>query len=140
LPVWRLLPSVVERITDLLSAWAATITAFAGRARQALLAAGVLKFAVYAVWIANHDAFLYAILDYAPAMLYVLALQARAWFHREESGRWIVAGILVSFAGAGVQQSGFTIHQHFNHNDLYHVIQMVGIYLLYRGGRLLTAP
>jgi hypothetical protein len=117
---------------------AATIAAFEGRTRQVLLAAGVLKFGVYAIWIINHDDFLYAILDYAPAMLYVLALQARAWLRREKSGRWAVAGVLVSFAAAGVQQSGFTLHRHFNHNDLYHVIQMLGIYLLYRGGSLLA--
>jgi hypothetical protein len=50
-----------------------------------------------------------------------------------------VAGVMVSFAAAGVQQSGFALHQHFNHNDLYHVIQMAGVYLLYRGGRLLRS-
>ncbi len=116
---------------------AATIAAFEGPLRKALLVAGFLKFVVYVIWIANHDDFVYAILDYAPAMLYVLVLQALGWRRREESGHWIVAGVLVSFAGAAVQQSGFTLHRHFNHNDLYHVIQMAGVYLLYRGGSLL---
>ena len=117
---------------------AATTAAFEGSTRKVLLAAGVFKFAVYAIWIANHNDFLYAIADYTPAMLYVLLLQARAWLRREASGPWIVTGVLVSFAAAGVQQIGFAPHRHFNHNDLYHVIQMLGVYLLYRGGRLLT--
>ncbi len=52
-------------------------------------------------------------------------------------GRWTAAGVAVSFAAAAVQQSGLALHRHFNHNDLYHVIQMGGLYLLYRGGLLL---
>ena len=30
------------------------------------------------------------------------------------------------------------LHRHFNHNDLYHVIQIVALYLFYRGGALLV--
>jgi hypothetical protein len=37
-------------------------------------------------------------------------------------------------AAALVQRSGFALHRHFNHNDLYHVVQMLGTWLLYRGG------
>ena len=50
---------------------------------------------------------------------------------------WVAAGVAVSFAGAVVQQSGFSLHRHFNHNDIFHLIQMAGLYLLYRGGVLL---
>jgi hypothetical protein len=50
-----------------------------------------------------------------------------------------MGGMVVSFLAAGVQMSGMTLHRHFNHNDLYHVIQMAGFYLLYRGGGMLTA-
>ena len=52
---------------------------------------------------------------------------------------WIVGGILLSFVGAAIQQSGVSLHQHFNHNDLFHVVQMVAFYLLYRGGKALGA-
>ena len=44
-------------------------------------------------------------------------------------------GVAVSFAGAAAQMSGFALHRHFNHNDLYHVIQMLGLWLLFRGAR-----
>jgi hypothetical protein len=45
----------------------------------------------------------------------------------------------VSVLAALVQQSGLTLHRNFNHNDLYHVIQLVALWLLYRGGKL-TSP
>ena len=49
---------------------------------------------------------------------------------------WILSGSLIVLFGAWVQQSGFTLHKHFNHNDLCHVIFMIGMYFLYRGGLL----
>jgi hypothetical protein len=126
-------------VVSLALSCAATMAEFRGRLRRVLIGLAVTKFVAYAVWMSQHDAFVYAILDYAPALLYVLVLQAWAWSRNEESGPWIVAGVLVSFAAAAVQQSGFALHQHFNHNDLYHVIQIAGVYLLYRGGRLLRS-
>jgi hypothetical protein len=45
--------------------------------------------------------------------------------------------VLVSFLAAGVQFNEIALHQHFNHNDLYHVIQMGGMYLFYRGALVL---
>lgn len=104
-----------------------------------LVAASALKFLIYAIWMINHNDFKYVIYDYVPAMLAVLALQIYSHLKPgEPAARWIVAGVLLSFFAAGVQQSGFMIHLHFNHNDLYHVIQMGAIYLLFRGARLLT--
>lgn len=102
------------------------------------LGAAVLQLAAYAVWMRTHDDFLYVIYDYAPAMVAVLVLQGfAAHTRRDPSARWIIAGVLVSFGAAGIQQSGFDIHQHFNHNDLYHIVQMGAVYLLYRGACLL---
>jgi hypothetical protein len=135
---WKITLYAIGTVSLALSC-AATMAAFRGRLRGVLVALAVAKFVIYIAWVVQHDAFIYAILDYAPALLYVLMLQAWAWSRHEESGPWIVAGVLVSFAAAGVQQSGFALHRHFNHNDVYHVIQMAGVYLLYRGGRLLRS-
>ena len=30
------------------------------------------------------------------------------------------------------------MHRHFNHNDLFHVIQMLGLYLFFEAGRCLS--
>ncbi len=102
------------------------------------LAAALIKFLIYAVWMVFHDEFRFVIYDYAPAMFGVIFLQLYVFVKGQgKSAGWIIAGIFVSFAAAGIQLSGFTIHQHFNHNDLYHVIQIGAIYLLYKGACLL---
>ena len=109
-----------------------------GAPRRILLVFAGLKFLLYAAWMAVHNDFRYVIYDYAPTLLFVLLLQTAAWWRRrEESAPWIISGVVVSFAGAGVQASGFALHAHFNHNDLYHVIQMGAFWMLYRGGLLL---
>jgi hypothetical protein len=71
-------------------------------------------------------------------MTLVLLMMLYSWlrFHGVGTG-WIIASILVAFGGAIVQQSGFALHKHFNHNDIFHVIQMGGMYLLYRGALVL---
>lgn len=109
--------------------------ALAGTPRRALFALAGLKFLLYAGWMAVHNDFRYVIYDYVPTLIFVLLLQGTAlWKRREESAPWIIGGIVLSFAGAGVQAAGFTLHEHFNHNDLYHVIQMGAFWMLYRGG------
>jgi hypothetical protein len=45
--------------------------------------------------------------------------------------------VLVSLVAAIVQARRLAPHRQFNHNDLYHVIQMVALYAFYRGGTLL---
>jgi hypothetical protein len=52
--------------------------------------------------------------------------------HRDSARRLWQAGVFVSMAGVAVQQSGWGLHQHFNHNDIYHLIQIVGLYYFYR--------
>ena len=53
---------------------------------------------------------------------------------RRRAPRVYRAGIAVSIAAAVLQQSGIRLHEHFNHNDLMHVVQMAGVWLLYQGG------
>ena len=106
-------------------------------ARTMLHALNVAAFAVYAVWMIGHDDFLYVICHYVPAMLGIALIQVFTWRSSADSARWLVSGVAVTLAGAVVQQSGFTIHRHFNHNDLYHVIQLIGLWLLYRGAHRL---
>src|SRR5262245_30895918 len=108
---------------------------FCGRLRAWLLAGAAIKLLIYLLWMMSHDGFVWVILDYGSALLIVLAL-AVSGRTRGTGGhhRYVAAGILVSIAAAAVQQSGFRVHQHFNHNDLMHVIQMGGMWLLFMGG------
>lgn len=104
--------------------------------RKVLLLAAGAQFLVYAVWMAAHNDFLYVIFDYAPALVAVLILALLSLQgSNQKAAQWLIGGIAGSFAAAGAQQSGFALHQHFNHNDLYHILQMGAVYLLYRGAR-----
>jgi hypothetical protein len=59
----------------------------------------------------------------------------------KENGNWIVAAIALGAAGMGIQLTGFRAHQDFNHNDVFHVIQIVAMFLFFRGAsRLQDRP
>jgi hypothetical protein len=53
---------------------------------------------------------------------------------RREDGtvKWLIIGLSITGAGALVQQTGFRRGLDFNHNDVYHVIQIGGLYFLHR--------
>jgi hypothetical protein len=110
--------------------------ALIGRARQALIVAAGLQLVVYFVWMISHDEFTWVIAGYLPAVVVVLVLQSRELRRGTAGAGWLVLGIATTLVGAGVQASGFALHQHFNHNDLYHVIQMGATVMLYRGAAL----
>jgi trimethylamine:corrinoid methyltransferase-like protein len=97
------------------------------------LTAALAKLVVYSAWMLSHDAFLYVVIDTGIAFLVVAALHLWKW-----NGA-MLAGVAVSIVGALVQASGFTLHEHFNHNDLYHVIQIAALVLLYRGAKRLQS-
>jgi hypothetical protein len=54
---------------------------------------------------------------------------------RRQNGNWIVAAVALTVIGLGVQISGFRSHQHFNHNDIFHIIQIGAMYLFFRATR-----
>jgi hypothetical protein len=114
---------------------AAFTGAFSGHDRRWLIGAAALKFTVYAVWMLGHDQFRFVIYDYGSTLaILLLLLIAERTTGLSGHRAYIASGILISIAAAAVQQSGFRLHQHFNHNDLMHVIQMAGVWLLYQGG------
>ena len=105
------------------------------RPRRWLLVAVWAQFAGYALWMFRHDAFVNVIVEYGAAMLIIgLLYVGLPALRHHRSARWIIAGIAVTIAAAAVQQSGFDVHTHLNHNDLQHLIQMVAVFLLYKGG------
>ncbi len=56
---------------------------------------------------------------------------------RDESARWLVAGLALSLVGLAIQQSSLGFGPQFNHNDIFHTIQIAALWLFYRGARLL---
>jgi hypothetical protein len=86
----------------------------------------------------THDEYAYVVLDTAVAMGLLVVLHGWAAVSRgDTASRWILAGVAVSVIAAVAQFSRIAPHQHFNHNDLYHVVQIVAMALFYRGGKLL---
>ena len=114
---------------------AAFTSAVSPENRRWLIGAAALKLVIYVLWMLEHDEFRFVIYDYGSTLVILLLLVTAGKTHGVSGHRaYIAAGILVSIAAAAVQQSGFRLHQHFNHNDLMHVVQMGGVWLLYKGG------
>lgn len=106
------------------------------------LAAAV--FALYAAFVLFiNQSFLVAIAHYLPAAAFLLLAFVLA--HRRKPSAFLLAGIAgvwLTFVAAGVQQGGIGLHpSYFNHNALYHLIQAVGLFLIFLAARgLIRTP
>ena len=102
--------------------------------RLTILILGILQFCIYTFLVSRNNDFKFVIYDYVPAMILIVAL---SWIAKSPSALWLFAAVALSFIGALIQRLEFQLHKHFNYNDIYHVIQMIGMYFFYRAGRLL---
>lgn len=120
----------------------ATTATLGGMLGRVVLGLGGLKLGVYVAWTARHHEFYWVILEYGSSMLAVAVLMVwrmvRSRGPDRTAPRWVLGGILLSVVGAMVQAARLAPHPHFNHNDLYHVIQMVALWTFFRGGLELT--
>lgn len=81
------------------------------------------------------DDFRVVIVDYAPVLLLFLIMDLR---RLGRGGSWeLAAGLLILAAASAVQASGFDALTPLDRNGLYHIISMIGVVFLYRGGRRL---
>ena len=121
------------------SMFASSVVASTSQPLKGRLLTGTLaKLVAYCGWMASRDKFLYVIIDYGTAMAGVVTLHAPSVVRRgAAASRYVLGGVTVSLVAAFVQMRKVRLHQHFNHNDLYHLIQIGACYLFYRGGRLL---
>jgi hypothetical protein len=65
----------------------------------------------------------------------VAGVHAASFRWSDETVRWLVYGVAVTVLGGAVQQAGFPRSANFNHNDAFHLIQIVGLYFLFRFSR-----
>ncbi|HVR38736.1 MAG TPA: hypothetical protein VMU84_06545 [Thermoanaerobaculia bacterium] len=128
--LWKIVP-VATGIATLCLGAAAAIAWLAPRARRVAITLLVLEFVACLIAAALSNDFLVVVIDYAPVMIAILIGSIAHW--SERAARFIAAGVVVSFIAAGVQISSLQIGR-FDHNDIFHVIQMIAMYLLYRGG------
>ena len=103
-------------------------------ARNLTIAASVL-FVTYLAWMATRDEFIYIIAFYGSLMLATLVICIVCYQIAPRACAMIIAGIAIAVIAAAVQASHIRLFAHFNHNDLYHVIQMVSLYVLYRAAQ-----
>lgn len=85
--------------------------------------------------------FLVAIVAYLPATIFLLISLSLAYRRRRSSAlAWGVGGLVLVFVGAAVQQLGVTVHPvYLDHNTLYHVIQGIALWMIYRAAKWIVA-
>jgi hypothetical protein len=136
--LWRLTVYVRGPIG---AAIVASVAFFAARGagRTALHALAAIKLVVFLYRAAKQPEFKVVAADYGAALAILLVGALSELARRRAPGMsWLIAGVLVSLVAAMVQARRLAPHRHFNHNDLYHVIQMAALYAFYRGGALLV--
>lgn len=119
-----------------LSAWGigARIHFSTSLARWISIAAAV-EFAGYAVVVLFvTQAFAIAVLNYLPAAAFLTVVFILAYRRtRERAVRVGLVGLALTFVASGLQQGGVVLHPvYFNHNALYHLIQAVALFLVFR--------
>jgi hypothetical protein len=139
--IWR--GTMVSIGVAALAAWAAAVRIFSAQrgTQNMLVTVGVSMFLTYVVWIIFvSDEFRYAILYYTPAAVFLWLAFIVEW--RRDPDRNIVLGMVgmaLTFVAAGIQQLEINLHpQYFNYNALYHVVQGLGLFFIYRAAARLT--
>ena len=111
-------------------------------ARAVLPWALALGVGFYASTYFLNGAFVMFVMYEAIAMVFVLGVYATLWLSRGVPGAaFVVAGTALSIVAAAVQASTMTVRVvvPFDHNGLFHLIQLVGMVVLAAGVRLTLA-
>ena len=132
--IWRA-TLIFVAATGLLLAMSTALVFVTGKGEDALyITAGVLLISFYNR-IRTQDNFQSVVIFYLPLMGISFIGFLVAFFYYGMTGALSISiGLLVSLAASWVQVMKIALHENFNHNDLFHVIQMLGMYLMYRGG------
>jgi len=111
----------------------------ARNARRLVITAAALKWIAYATFMARHDDFRFVVFDYVPSLLFLAGVHgAAALRHRSSGSIPLAAGALASLVAAGIQGARLAPAPWFNHNDLFHVLQIGANALLFMGARRLV--
>ena len=134
--VWK--ATVVAIGAVAFSAWAiGAYLLFAKPVSSRIIAAALIAFLIYSIYIvAFDDHFRVAIANYVPAIVF-LAISF-AYCYRRHSELPILIGLLgldITGIAAAVQWLGISLHpSYFNHNATYHLIQALGLFLIFITG------
>jgi len=106
-----------------------------GAVRYGLVGLALLKLVAFLIWIARDARYIWVVADTGASFAIVALLHLFAW--RAQGSRSVLAGVALSVVAAAAQASGIDLHRHFNHNDLYHVVQALAMLAYYAGVRRL---
>lgn len=128
-------------VSDLAFLFAAAAALLRGGAARWLRWGGVVKGLVFAVCIVQAPLFRYVVYDYLPTILLTLGLFVVLGRQRQAAATpGLSAGLLLTVAAAAVQRSGWPHAPFFNHNDLYHLVQLAAFWFMQRGAARLVDP
>jgi len=138
--VWRL-TYVTVGIANFCVLYGAALAAVPRRLLRAIVVVLLARLLAVAAALIVVAQFRYVLYDYAFTLVGLLALAAALGVQRRPGAGWVVAGVAASAIGAVVQLTRVGQGWVFNHNDLFHVVQAIGLALYARGGRaLVTRP
>jgi hypothetical protein len=116
---------------------------FAEGTARVVEALAAFEWFVYAVVVLTIDQrFGVALANYAPSVVFLTAAFLVA-YRRQPQGPILagLVGMVLTIAAAFVQRLRIALHPaYFNHNALYHVIQMIAFVLVFLAGRHFMAP
>lgn len=118
---------------------AAAAVALRGGPRIVAFAALLARLALFVALIGWRPEFRYVVYDYALTLLALAAFAVHLRRRGDGGAGWLAAAVAISLAAALAQRAGLAPHRHFNHNDLFHVLQTIGIYFYFRAGDRLEA-
>ena len=125
-----------------LSAWMiGAVIMFGTKGRKAVSVLAIVNFAFYLFYVLFfNQSFGVAVANYLPAAFFLLIAFFMAYkrtVHR--LALFALIGLILTFVAAGIQQLEIGIHaQYFNHNALYHLVQALGLFLVFRGARFMV--
>ncbi len=77
--------------------------------------------------------FFVVICDYAPVLILLLIMNFYRYLKtKHQSYLQMVIGIIISLLGSFAQMLRLGISDSFNHNDVYHLIEMLALFVMYR--------
>jgi uncharacterized protein DUF6962 len=107
---------------------------FDSRFHRILLLAAIIQFAADSAAVLLVDSFLDVILNYAPVMLLLLAMNISGL--RNGTGSLsMIAGILILSVASAIQAAGWDALSPLDRNGVYHLVSMLGVVFLYLGGK-----
>lgn len=99
-----------------------------------ILIIGIIQLMVNSYIVFISDKFLFTVINYLISLSLIFVLKLVSYVYSPDIiSLWLIGSIGITFIGSFVQVKGISLNdKYFNHNDLYHIIQLPAIYCIYR--------